>query len=514
MRAIEPDSPGSPLPAHCRPWVLAATILGSSMAFINGSVVNVALPAMQASLGATVVDLQWVLNGYNLFLSVLLLLGGALGDKLGRRRVFLAGLLWFGLASLGCGLAPSVGWLVAARVLQGIGGALLIPGSLALLTTAYPREERGAAIGSWSGATAITAAAGPLAGGWLVDTVSWRPIFLLQLPLAALTFAMVWWRVPRAHSATPGRLDLPGAGLVTVGLGALTWALIESSRRGLADPWVQAATGAGLLLLATFLWHERRHPSPLMPLGLFRSSVFSGANGLTLLLYFSLGGVFFVFPLMLIQVQGYSATATGAAFLPFTLVLGLLSRKVGALADRVGPRGLLAAGPLLTGAGYLLMARVGPGDGYVQDWLLPMTVVGLGMALTVAPLTSTVMGSVDDASNGAASGINNTVSRVAGLLAVALLGAWAAGRFPEELATRLDALELAPALREQIMARAGELAGLELPPALEGPAREAARGAVREAFVPVFRGVCIVAAGACALSAACGLLWAGRRPSR
>ena len=408
-----------------RTRVLAATILGSSLAFIDGSVVNVALPAIQVDLRAGTAAMQWVVDAYLLPLGALVLLGGALGDRMGRVRVFVAGVVLFTGASLSCGLAPGAGWLVLARAVQGVGAALLVPGSLAIIGAAVPAEERGAAIGTWSGAGALTTALGPLLGGWLVDGASWRAIFLINLPLAA---AVVWLArgIPDSRGpAAAGPPDWPGALLAAAGLGALTYGFIEAPSRG-ADGVVLACLAGGTALLTAFVAAEAREPQPMMPLGLFRSARFSGANGLTLLLYFALTGVLFQLPFLLIGTHGYSASAAGAALLPLSLLLGGLSGSAGRLAERVGPRPLLVAGPLLAAAGFALLGRQA-GDGRYWTGVLPgMLALAGGMTLAVAPLTAAVMGAVPDGQAGVASGVNNAVARVAGLLAVSALGVLAA----------------------------------------------------------------------------------------
>lgn len=403
-------------------WILAATVLGSSLTFIDGSALGVALPAIQKDLGAGPAAVQWVSNAYLLTLGALVLIGGAAGDRFGRRLVFLIGVAVFALASIACGLAPTVEWLIAGRAVQGIGAALLTPGALAVIGATFPPDERGKAFGTWAGAGAIFGMIGPLVGGWLADQADWRFIFWINIPLAALTVIVTLKAVPESRDEGARGLDWPGALLAMTGLGALTWSLTAAPDLGWRDPWIIAGLIGGTLGLAAFLWVEAREKHPMMPLGLFRSSVFSGINLLTLLLYFALSGAMFFLPYDLIRVQGFSATMAGAAMLPFAVVMGLFSGFAGRLADRYGARLSLSVGPVLAGIGLALLALPGPGAGYVDGPLAGMTMMAIGMTLAVGPLTAAVMGAVKPGHTGVASGVNNAVARVAGLLAVALLG--------------------------------------------------------------------------------------------
>jgi len=440
-------------------WILAATILGSSLAFIDGTVVNVALPALQTALQATVSDVQWVVESYALLLASLLLVGGSLGDLYGRRKIFLCGVVVFALASAGCGLSPSIDWLIFARAIQGVGAALLIPGSLALISASFPVEVRGRAIGTWSGFTAIMAAIGPVLGGWLVQHASWQWVFFINLPIAVLTVMLTVWKVPESRGTEINRaLDWPGALLATVGLGAVTFGLIEAPRRGVPAAGIGVV---GLCALAGFLAVESRSASPMVSLKLFRSRNFSGANVLTLFLYAALSGVLFFFPLNLIQVQHYTPTQAGAALLPFILIVFVLSRWSGGLVAHYGGRTPLTIGSVIVAAGYFVLMLPGIGGGYWKTVFPGMVLLGVGMAVCVAPLTTTVMDAVDQRQAGVASGVNNAVSRMAGLLAVALFGLVMYGVFSRTLDRRLARLQLSSAEIRTVDEQKPKLAAME-----------------------------------------------------
>jgi EmrB/QacA subfamily drug resistance transporter len=410
-------------------WVLAAMVLGSSMAFLDATVVNIALPAIGRSLHASLAGLQWTVTAYTLTLAGLILLGGSLGDRLGRRRIFTIGVAWFALASALCGLAPSIGVLIGARVLQGVGGALLTPGSLAIIQASFAPEDRPKAVGAWSGLGGVAGAAGPLLGGWIVADAGWRWVFLLNLPLAAVVLAVTIRHVP--ESADPdahGGFDVAGAGLAALALAGITYALIEApAGNGLAGP--VAAAVIAIAAVIAFFWTERRRGRPssrvpaMLPLDVFGSRQFTAVNVVTLLVYGAFGGMLFLLVLQLQLVAGFSPLAAGTALLPTTVLMLALSPRAGALAQRTGPRWLMTAGTATCAAGLLLMTRIGAHPSYLTDVLPAVVVFGVGLSMTVAPLTATVLASADVRHAGVASGVNNTVARAAGLLAVAGLPA-------------------------------------------------------------------------------------------
>lgn len=435
-----------------KPAALAATIVGSSMAFIDGSVVNVALPSIQTELAASVSAMQWTVNAYLLTLGALVLVGGSLGDKLGRRNIFVTGIALFTAASVACGLAPNVAALIAARAVQGVGAALLVPSSLAIIGAVFPDAERGRAIGTWAGVGAIMAAIGPVAGGWLVDVWSWRAIFFMNVPLAVVTIALALYAVPNSHNVDgPRELDWAGAVVAALGLGALAYGLTAASERSAAGTAALAWAGAGVLMLAAFIAIEARSRNPMMPLDVFHSRDFVGVNLVTLLLYFALGGVFFFLPFTLIRAYGYTATQAGAALLPLPVVIGSLSRVAGGLTDRFRARALLTIGPLIAGIGFALLALPDVRTPYWLGFFPALIVLGFGMTLTVAPLTTTVMAAVPERRSGVASGINNAVARVAGLLAVAVLGIVFVFSYQAALASRLERLQVPPEQRHALL---------------------------------------------------------------
>jgi EmrB/QacA subfamily drug resistance transporter len=446
------------------PWVLIATILASSMAFIDGTVVNVALPALQSALHASGTDIQWVVESYALLLASLLLLGGSLGDLYGRRRIFLFGVVLFAAASSWCGFASSITALITARGLQGIGAAFLVPGSLAIISSSYPEETRGHAIGTWSGFTAITAAIGPVLGGWLVEHASWRWVFFINLPLAVIVVLISMWRVPESRNeAACKSLDWQGAALAAFGLGGITYALIGGSATATGSKGVVWGLGlAGLAALIGFLIVESRSPAPMVSLRLFRVRNFSAAHVLTFLLYAPLGGILFFLPLDLIQVQHYSATKAGAAMLPMILLIFALSRWSGGLVARYGARLPLTVGPFVAAAGFALFLRQGIEGSYWSVLFPPVVVLGIGLAITVAPLTTAVMDSVPSNDAGVASGVNNAVSRIAALLAVAVYGLVLSAGFNHTLNHSLAQMQLSPEVRQNADRQRSNLAGAQI----------------------------------------------------
>lgn len=421
--AFAPSADEQPCPPAARPWILITAILASGMVFMDGTIANVALPALQAEFGAAASTVQWVIQSYALFLAALLLAGGAAGDRYGRRWVLGLGAALFGLASLACGLVLSIEQLILARAVQGVGGALLVPGSLAIITAAWPAAERGRAIGTWSAWSAVTAALGPLAGGFLISHFSWRYAFLLNVPLAALVVWMLWRHVPESRSSEAGgSFDWGGAASGSLALGSLIYLLTAAQTADWGSLPVLLSLLLAVAATGVFLWQERRHPAPMLPFWLFSSRDFTGANWLTLLLYASLSGALYFLPLNLIQVQDYSATAAGAATIPFVVIMFALSGTAGGLVSKLGARWLLTVGPTVAGAGFLAFSLPAVGGSYWTHWLPAVALLGLGMTITVAPLTSTVMSAHGEDWAGTASGLNNAVSRVAAVLAIAVFG--------------------------------------------------------------------------------------------
>jgi EmrB/QacA subfamily drug resistance transporter len=496
-------------------WTLAATTVGSSLTFIDGTVVNVAIPALQANLHATITDVQWVIEAYALFLGALILVGGSAGDQFGRKRLFLIGVVIFTGASVLCGLSNSARALIAARAIQGVGAAFLVPASLAIITATFDDATRGQAIGVWSGFSAITAAIGPVMGGWLIDHISWRAAFLLNVPLAAAVVIMTWRFVE--ESRDPSRthqIDWAGAALATLGLGLLVFGLLEWPRAGAASRLVTGTLAGGVVGLILFVVVERRSPNPMLSLQLFRSRTFSLTNALTLFLYGALAIVLFLVPINLIELQKYTATQAGAALLPFPLTMFVLSRWSGGLVARVDPRVPLAAGPMIAAAGIALYARPSIGGTYWTTFFPATAVVGFGMALTVAPLTTTVMNAVEARHSGVASGVNNAVSRVAGLLAIAVFGVLLTGAFRSVVNPGIDQL-VDPSTRGVVDRELTKMAAADvsvLP--LDASRRSAVRALIDHAFVHAFRRVIVGASVLAFIAGLAGAVLPSRRPHR
>src|SRR4051794_12897198 len=459
-------------------WVLLATVLGSGMAGLDATVVGIALPAIGRDFDVDVAGLQWIVNAYTLTLAGLLLLGGTLGDRYGRRRVFVVGTVWFAVASLLCGVAPDATTLILARALQGVGAALLTPGSLAILQASFVEHDRPRAIGAWSGFGGVATAVGPFLGGWLISLVSWRLVFFLNLPLAVAVVLIASRHVPESRApAGTGRLDLTGGFMVTVGLAGLTYGLIEGADRGWTSPGVLTALVAGVVLLVGFVLVEARTANPMLPLEVFSSRQFSATNAVTFVVYGALGGVLFLLPVVLQEVAGYSPALAGTSLLPVTAIMLVLSSRSGALAARIGPRLQLSVGPVVVAAGLALLARIDSGGNYVTELLPAVVVFGLGLAVTVAPLTATALSAAPVEHAGVASAVNNDVARTAGLIAVAVLPA-AAGITgdtyldPEALAS---GFRVAALLAAVACALGGLLAAATIRnPAPHRPSREAA----------------------------------------
>lgn len=490
-------------------WVLFATILPSSMAFIDQSALNIILPAIQSSLRASGAELLWFVNGYTLMLASLILTGGTLGDRLGRKQVFAWGIALFTAASAGCAAAPTPALLVVTRLIQGVGGALMIPGSLSIISTHFPLERRGRAIGTWSAATTITTAAGPVLGGFLAQAGLWRGVFLINVPLGILALVALLRRVPADKEVKRGgRIDLIGLSTITVSLAGIAFGFIEAPSLGFASPQVLVAFATGVAALVVFLFAEGRGKSPMVPLDLFRSIRFSGANLLTFFLYGALGAFSLFLPLAMVQAQGYTERQAGLTLLPFVVLLAGMSRWAGALSDRIGPRVPLMVGPFLVGVGFFVCSLAGPERGAADYWrtYFPGIVLfGLGMGTTVAPLTTTVMSSLSEKLTGTASGVNNAVSRVAGVLAVAVLGAIALFHFSSYVTPRLTPLGLPKTFHEELLRRLKNLGDASVPAGVSASDSAAIKLLLRTGFLDTVRLVmdlCAISAWASGLLAA------------
>lgn len=477
-------------------WVLVATILGSGMAFIDSTAMNVVLPVLQIELDATIPQVQWIVEAYALFMSSLMLLGGALGDKFGRKRIFALGVVIFSGASIWSGLSPNTSHLIVARAFQGVGGALLVPGSLAIINISFSEEQRGRAIGTWSAFTAITTALGPILGGWLAENVSWRLVFFINIPIGLVVLTTLFWRIPESRKNNgEGKLDILGSFLVTMSLGCIVYALIESGNSGFGHPKVIVPFVAGGLSLAAFILCEAYSSSPMMPLSLFRSRTFSGANFISALFWAAWVGAVFFIPFNLIQLQGYSAVGVGIAFLPLILALFLFSRWAGGLVINYGAKPPLIIGMILAGIGFYLFTLPGIGGSYWWTFFPAIAVLGLGMAITVSPLTTAVMSSIDLEHSGVASGINNSVGRIAGLLSIAILGVFALSTFDRNLDAELSTLKLDKSTVQVIDAQRIKLAAIDIPESLPETSKKEIRGAIFDSFLGSFRLMMKISAG-------------------
>jgi EmrB/QacA subfamily drug resistance transporter len=494
-------SSDSPCPKAARPYLLAATILASSMAFIDGIVVNVALPAIQAEFHVGFDALQWVINAYALILGALILMGGVLGDRYGRRLIFILGIGLFTLASIACALVATASGLIAARAVQGLGGALLVPQSLAIIAAAYPKDVRGRAVGIWAAAAALTTASGPIVGGIFIDLLSWRAVFWINVPLAITAVWLTVRFVPESRGAIRGATDWAGGVLVTAGLALVIYSMTELPEAQADRAMLLLLFAAGLATLAGFVFHESRSQAPLVPLPIFRSPVFSAANAITVGLYFALSVVFFLLPYTLIQVHGYSGLQSGTALIPFGLVMGLLSPLASRLGDRWGLRATLSTGAGLVAiacAGFAIVERQGA-VAYWSGYLPVILLLAVGMTISVAPLTTAVLGSVSDEQSGVASGVNNAISRVAGVLAVAAAGLTSLVSFPHYLGDRLATAGVDQGVGAALLADASRLAALQVPGHITGQAGDQLRALILDAYVDSYRtGMCLAAVAAVA----------------
>ncbi|RYY34322.1 MAG: DHA2 family efflux MFS transporter permease subunit [Sphingobacteriaceae bacterium] len=486
-------------------WLMASTILASSMAFIDGTALNVVLPALQDSLNATGADIFWILNAYLLILAALILIGGSIGDKLGRKKAFMAGIFIFIIGSAACGFAPDVNYLIAFRALQGIGGAFMIPGSLSLISSSITPNERGKAIGTWSAITTVVTVGGPILGGALADAGLWRYIFFINIPIGAITLFILWRNVRESHDEESDKsLDLPGAIAIAFGLALVTFGFLRMPALGFNHWQVYLSLVAGVLLLIVFIWIEYKSKHPMMPLQLFTNLTFSGANLLTFFLYAGLGAGMLFVSLNLVQVQGYSQLQSGLTFLPFTILMITLARFAGGIADRHGPRLLLIAGPAIAGLGLLLLSFVKQTDGPHDYWttFFPgILVFGFGMSITVAPLTAAVMGSVSDHFSGTASGINNAISRVSNVFANAIFGALAVLFFAGALQMNLDKSVIKPKQKEAIVAQAANLGNAKVPEEISAQQKEYVKHFYKESFIDAYADIMRFSAGLAFLGA-------------
>lgn len=477
-------------------WTLLSTILASSLVFIDSTALNVALPALQKDLGITGTELLWVINGYALFLSALLLVGGALGDLYGRNKIFLIGLGIFSIASFICGVSQSPLQLIIARAVQGVGGALLTPGSLSILSSQFGTESRGKAIGLWSMFSALTAVFGPILGGWLAGLGLWRVIFFINIPLSIVVFITMIAKVPESGNPNAYKLDIWGALLVMLGLAGITYGFIESPKQGFDHPIIISSIVVGGLALIAFILVQWRSKYPMMPLNLFKSSTFSGGNLLTLFVYAALGGIMFFLPLNLIQIQGYSELKTGMAMLPIIICIASISPLMGRFVDKKGVRIPLMVGPVFTSIGFFVFSIIGITAGPSEYWstfFIAFVLIGVGMGITVAPLTTAVMGALSEDNVGIASGINNTVARVAGVLAIALLGSLAMISFKNQVETGIETLNISTSIKNELLIESSKFAGAEVPHDLSPENRSFVEKLIKDSFISAFNLVGFIA---------------------
>ncbi len=485
-------------------WTLISTILASSMAFIDGTALNVILPSLQRDLGATGSDLFWVLNGYLLMLAALIIVGGSLGDKLGRVKVFKFGILVFTIGSILCGITPSITLLIIFRMIQGIGGALMIPGSLAIISAVFSKEEKGRAIGSWSAATTIVTICGPVLGGALADIGLWRFIFFINVPLGLISILVLHFKVPESKEPGSSKVDIWGAVLLVASLALITFGFLEMPEVGYQSPIVLASLIIGTLLLGVFIVVEKKVDQPMIPLNLFQNKTFSGVNLLSFFLYAGLGAIMLFLSLNIIQVQGYSQLQAGLTFLPFSFIMVLLARKMGSLSDKYGFRKFLILGPTLTGFGMLWLAMIGLTDGPSDYWTTyfpPFLVFAIGMSITVVPLTTAVMSCVDESKSGIASGINNSVTRISGTFINAVLGAVAILLFTNYSMKEINGLGLTEKQSNELLIETTKLGEARAPIAYESGLQTKVNSIFQEGFIATYRWVGILSSVLAFLSA-------------
>lgn len=477
-------------------WVLVVTILGSSMAFIDSTAMNVVVPVLQIELNATIPQVQWIMEAYALFTSSLILLGGALGDKYGRKRIFALGVVLFTIASMWCGLSTSTSQLIVARAFQGVGAALLIPGSLAIVTVSFSEKDRGRAIGTWSAFTAVMTALGPILGGWLAQNLSWRFVFFINVPIAAFVLATLYWRIPESRKINVnGKIDILGSLLAIISLGCIVFGLVDSGNVGFGSIKVIIPLVVGGVSLIAFIVYEGISRNPMMPLGLFKSRTFSGANFISFLYWGAWSGAIFFIPFNLIQLQGYSAAGVGVAFFPLIIALFLFSTWAGGLVATYGARPPLIAGTLTAAVGFYLFTLPSVGGSYWTTFFPAITVLGIGMAIIISPLTTAVMSAVELDDSGIASGINNTVGRIAGLLAIAVMGVFALGTFNRNLNHNLETLNIDQESAHYIKAQRIKILEIDIPDSLPAEQQISVRAAIEQSFLASFRLMMLISAG-------------------